>query len=228
MDNRNFNLDVIHKVAHALGELNEHVAYVGGAVVSLYVDDPAAEDVRPTKDVDITLEIASLPELEELREKLTTKGFTQSADDKVICRFRYDDITVDVMSTQAVGWAPSDEWFQAGFAHLEEITIKDIKIRILPLPYFLAAKFNAFHDRGGNDARTSHDFEDITYLLDNRTDLVEQIENSPDDVKAFLKGEFKNILNSSNLKEAILGNLSQLTQTERFDLIMEKLKKILD
>lgn len=48
------------KIAQALGELNEQVVYVGGAVVSLYVDDPAAEDVRPTKDVDISLEIASI------------------------------------------------------------------------------------------------------------------------------------------------------------------------
>jgi len=37
--------------------------YVGGAVVSLYIDDKSAEDVRPTKDIDFTMEIASLGEL---------------------------------------------------------------------------------------------------------------------------------------------------------------------
>ena len=55
------------KIAQALEELNEQVVYVGGAVVSLYIDDPSAEDVRPTKDLDISLEIASLVALEALR-----------------------------------------------------------------------------------------------------------------------------------------------------------------
>jgi len=40
------------KIALALGELNKNVVYVGGAVVSFYIDDTLAEDVRPTKDID--------------------------------------------------------------------------------------------------------------------------------------------------------------------------------
>jgi hypothetical protein len=63
-------------IALALGEMNNRVVYVGGAVVSLYIDDPSAEDVRPTKDIDISMEIASLGELEKIREELTQKGFS--------------------------------------------------------------------------------------------------------------------------------------------------------
>ncbi len=59
MRNSTINLGIIKKIAIALGELNDKVVYVGGAVVSLYINDPAAEDVRPTKDIDITLRIAS-------------------------------------------------------------------------------------------------------------------------------------------------------------------------
>ena len=66
LKNTTINLGVIWKIAHALQDLNERVVYVGGAVVSLYVNDPAADDVRPTKDIDISLEIASLGELEEM------------------------------------------------------------------------------------------------------------------------------------------------------------------
>jgi len=47
------------KVALALGDLNDQVVYVGGATVSLYIDDPAAEDIRPTKDIDLTFQIAT-------------------------------------------------------------------------------------------------------------------------------------------------------------------------
>ena len=228
MKNTTINLGVIRKVAHALGELNERVAYVGGAAVSLYINDPAADDVRPTKDVDISLEIASIGELDKLREELTRKGFVQKSEDNVICRFRYDDAMVDVMSTRQVGWAPSDKWFEPGFKHLEEMEIEDMRVHVLPLAYFLASKFSAFHDRGGNDPRASHDFEDIVYILDNRTDLVDTILKSPDDVKSYLKSEFNTILINSGLQEAVLGNLYFETQTKRFDLIKDKLKKIIE
>ncbi len=68
LKNTKINRAVTRKIATALGPLNEKVVYVGGAVVSLYIDDPSADDVRPTKDLDLTMEIASLGELESLRE----------------------------------------------------------------------------------------------------------------------------------------------------------------
>ena len=161
LKNNTINLEVIRKIAIALGAMNEQVVYVGGATVSLYINDPAADDVRPTKDLDISLAIASLGELEVIRKQLIRKGFKQSPEDDIICRFRYEDIKVDVMSTKAVGWAPANPWFASGFAQKEIIEIEDQKIQILPLPYFLASKFSAFNDRGAIDPRTSHDLEDI-------------------------------------------------------------------
>jgi hypothetical protein len=62
MKNATINRGVIKKIAFALGELNEQVIYVGGATVGLYIHDPAADDVRPTKDVDISLSIATIGE----------------------------------------------------------------------------------------------------------------------------------------------------------------------
>ena len=141
--NTTINREAIRKIAFALGEMNKRVVFVGGATISLYIDDPAADDVRPTKDVDISLAIASLGDLESIREELTQKGFKQSPEDDVICRFRYEDIKVDVMSTKAVGWAPANPWFSPGFAQRETLDINNQKIQILPLPYFLASKFSA-------------------------------------------------------------------------------------
>ena len=226
MKNTTINLGAIKKVALALNELNEKVVYVGGAVVSLYINDVAADDVRPTKDVDISMEIASIGELEKLREDLISKRFVQKSDDDVICRFHYEDVTIDVMSTKQVGWAPSDKWFKPGFEQSEEINIENTLIRILPLAYFLATKFNAFHDRGGNDARASHDFEDITYILDNRVDLPEVISKASADVKEYLQSEFSAIIEKPALQEALQGNLYYETRSIRYDMIIEKLKRI--
>ena len=98
----------------------------------------------------------------------------------------------------------------------------------MQLSYFLATKFSAFKDRGGNDARLSHDFEDITYILDNRIDLVEEIQKSPKEVKEYLKDEFKKILANQTMKEALLANLYFETQEERYNMIIDKLNTIVE
>ncbi len=94
------------------------------------------------------------------------------------------------------------------------------------MPYFLATKFSAYNDRGNGELRTSHDFEDIVHVLDNRTDIVEQLLDAPNDVKPFLKIEFESILNDRDKQEAISGNLFYESRDERFDMIIQKLKII--
>lgn len=228
LKNNTINLEVIRKIAVSLGAMNEQVVYVGGATVSLYINDPAADDVRPTKDLDISLAIASLGELEVIRKQLIRKGFKQSPEDDIICRFRYEDIKVDVMSTKAVGWAPANPWFASGFAQKEIIEIEDQKIQILPLPYFLASKFSAFNDRGTIDPRTSHDLEDIVYVLDNRMDIVEKLAKVPDDVRSYLADQLQRILDDRVMHEAILGNLFYETREERYQRIIKCIKQIVN
>jgi predicted nucleotidyltransferase len=222
------NRAVTKRIASALGELNSQVVYVGGAIVSLYIDDPAADDVRPTKDIDISMEIASVGELEEIRVSLNEKGFHQSHQDDVLCRFRYEDILVDVMATQAIGWAPANPWFASGFKKKQACQIDDMEIHILPLPYFLATKYSAFNGRGRKDPRTSHDFEDIVYLLNYTSSLTEQVTKSDKEVKAYLQECANEILNSDILQEAILGNLYYEEHTTRFSKVINDLKIISD
>lgn len=226
MKNTLINREATKKIAIALGELNEYVVYVGGAVVSLYINDPSADDVRPTKDIDISLEIATLDELEALRKKLIEKGFFQSHEDDVICRFHYSDIKVDVMATKTIGWAPGNPWFQAGFNKSQSINLDGIEIKVLPFPYFLATKFSAFYDRGGKDPRTSHDFEDIVYILNHTSNTDDLIFGSDKKVQLYLKEAFLKILDDTILQEAVIGNLYYENQMARFDKIIDKLKEI--
>ena len=224
MKNTLINRKIIQKVAKALGDLNNQVIYVGGATVCLYINDPAADDVRPTKDVDISLKIASVAHLEDIREELSKRGFKQTADLDVICRFKFDDILVDVMATKPVGWAPANPWFEGGFNNLEHVDFDGIIIQIMPLTYFLASKFTAHLNRGGSDPRLSHDFEDITYILDNRTDWHELVKNERGEAKMFLLKQLKAIKQSPKLQEAILCNLYYETQEARLQMIMNKIE----
>lgn len=226
LKNTQINRKVTKKIAAALGPLNERVVYVGGAVVSLYVDDPSADDIRPTKDLDLTLEIASLGKLESLREELVSLGFFQSAEDSVICRFRYEDILVDIMATEPIGWAPGNKWFKKGFPQAFTYSLDNLEIKLLPLAYFIATKFDAFFDRGIHDIWASHDFEDIVYLFNHVSDITDQIINSEPEVKSNLINCAQKVLNSNDLKQVIMGHLFYENQDERLELILSKLQII--
>ena len=221
------NRRATQKIATALGELNDQVVYVGGAMVSLYIDDPAAEDVRPTKDLDLTFEIASESELEKLRLTLQNKGFVQSHEDDVICRFRYEDMKIDVMSTQEIGWAPSNRWFMPGYENSNLITLDQINIRIMPLPYFLASKFDAFWSRGIEDPILSHDFEDIIYIMNYSSNISNIILSANQDVQVFIKDSFQKVLESELLRTAMDGHLFFEHLEERREIIFNKLNEIL-
>lgn len=226
LKNTQINRAVTKKIANALGPLNEQVVYVGGAVVSLYIDDPAADDVRPTKDLDLTMKIATIGALESLREALVALGFIQTSADAVVCRFRFDDILVDVMATVPIGWAPGNRWFEQGFDTAFSYNLDGLVISLLPLPYFLAAKFDAFFDRGIQDLYASHDFEDIVYLFNHRSDITEQLLNSEISVKTYLIECASKIIGSPDLRRAIVANLYYEAQDQRFEMIMTKLTKL--
>ncbi|WP_296619996.1 hypothetical protein [Marivirga sp.] len=172
------------------------------------------------------MEIASLGELESLREDLIARGFVQTAMDDVVCRFRYDDILIDVMATIPIGWAPGNRWFEQGFKYAFKFDLDDLQIRLLPLPYFLATKFDAFFDRGIHDLFASHDYEDIVYLFNYSSSISDQALNSDSEVKSYLMECTSKIIENRNLKEAIIGNLFYDGQDERYNMIIKKLSNI--
>ena len=65
------NIERLCLVARKLGPLRERVVFLGGATTSLLVTDPAAPAPRPTKDVDLIIEVGSRVEYSTtLREQL--------------------------------------------------------------------------------------------------------------------------------------------------------------
>jgi hypothetical protein len=53
------NIEMVETVAAGLEELIQDVVFVGGAVAELYATLPAAEEIRPTEDVDVAVEVLS-------------------------------------------------------------------------------------------------------------------------------------------------------------------------
>jgi len=214
-------------VAQALGPLHARAVYVGGAVVGLYADRPSQKELRVTKDVDFFVEIASLSELEELREQLRQRGFQQSAEDQVLCRFRLQDILVDVMATREIAWAPANSWFEPGLAHLWQASWEGIDFQLLSAPFFLATKLSAFHGRGGRDPRTSHDIEDMVYVLHHRGSISSELTTAPEAVRDFLRVFARQVLEESSWREAMLYNLPAGQQMSSFARIQQICRTLL-
>ena len=70
-------IEWVRIVADRLGDLREEVAFLGGSTIGLLITDPAAAAVRPTKDVDVIVEVASWGEYAPLQEHLRRKGFIE-------------------------------------------------------------------------------------------------------------------------------------------------------
>ena len=120
---------------------------------------------------------------------------------------------------------PANKWYKVGFDNIQEADAAGEKIQILTAPCFLATKFEAFKDRGG-DHRMSHDFEDIIYVLDNRINIVQEILEGDPQVYAFLKEELRGILNMSHATEILSCHIHPLVVEERFPVLLNKIQTI--
>lgn len=226
LKNQIINLKVVEKVALSLQEINDQVIYVGGAVVGLYATDEGAEQPRSTKDIDISVQISTYSQMDELRENLAQKKIFPVPTEKVMYRYSLDDILIDFIPFEETPLGPTNSWLKPGFKKAYPIQIGKIKIKILPVSIFLATKWEAFKNRG-NDPRTSHDFEDIIYIIDNNLELAQDFVNAENDVKKFLKEMSYEILNHPSRNEIIECHINPFTVVQRRKIIIAKLKELL-
>lgn len=195
MQNHRYNVERIKAVSNALGNLKDLVVFVGGATVSLYADR-MAEEVRETMDIDIVVQIFTRLEFEKLENELRQLGFESDTSASFVGRYKFKSLLVDVMpiSEDILGF--SNKWYKEGFDSAIDYTIDEHhSVKIFSPPYFLATKIEAFKSRGKNhqgeyDGRTSDDFEDIVFVLENRLAIWEEIKASSTSVKNYLKREF--------------------------------------
>lgn len=209
--NDHSNIARIKAVYTSLEDLGNEVVFVGGATVSLYKDKPASE-VRVTDDVDVVIEIMKYKEYAEIEERLRQKGFENDKESGVICRYKINGIVVDIMpTTEILGF--KNQWYAEGFKNAIEFSLSEnVKVKIFDAVYFIASKLDAFNSRGNNDGRTSSDFEDIVYILNNRSTVWDELSNADQKVKTYIREEFRKLINQDYLYEWISTNLEYSEQ----------------
>ena len=218
----------IKAVATILKQLNHKMVFVGGATVALYAPREMSYETRPTDDVDVVVELASYLDYSKLDEQLRLIGFQNDIESGIICRYKVQGIVVDIMPTNPSVLGFSNIWYPDGFRNAMDVKIDDeVTIKIFSPAYFIATKLEAFKSRGGKDYRTSSDFEDIVYVLDNCVEIETSLGNVNDSLKVYFQTEFSKLLADNSLEEGIYAHLPPRFAMSKSVAIISLLRKII-
>ncbi len=196
----NPHFEMLERAHRELIALGEPFVFVGGATISLHIDDPAAGPVRVTNDVDLVVEVVGYAEYSIIEAQLRDLDFEQDlSGDAPICRWMKDDLLIDVLPTEPeiLGFA-SSKWFTEGFRHARSYELPTgTTIKAFAPIYLLAAKIEAFEDRGDGDWHRSQDIDDIATILDARRAIFDELaadSRAAIFVRSWLKQEAGNLI----------------------------------
>ena len=150
------SIDLLERGAAALGDLVDEVVFVGGATVALWITDPAAPPPRPTKDVDVIVEVVTRSGYYAFEDRLRAAGFRN--DEEVICRWHHptQEVMLDAMPTDSALLGFENEWQRRAFPHAIVVELPSgARIRAVPPPFLLATKLEAYLGRGKGDLLAS-------------------------------------------------------------------------
>lgn len=201
------NRALLERAAEWLAPLAADLVYVGGCAAGLLITDTGAAGIRPTFDVDAIVQVASYADYDRLATRIRACGFTEAMNDTVLCRWRRGSLTVDVMPTDAAVLGFTNRWYAEALAHATWVPLATRDIRLIAAPYFLATKFEAFHDRGQADVRGSHDLEDIVAVIDGRPEVVDEVAHAMAAVREYVRDQVRTLLATRTFHDALAGFL---------------------
>ena len=215
--------------ASVLGELADEVVFVGGATITLWITDPAAPPPRPTKDIDVVVEVATRAEYHAFEERLRALGFVD--DGTVICRWRHRErgLILDAMPTDAALLGFENEWQRESFPHAVTVALPSgAHIRAVPPPFLLATKVEAHFGRARGDLFGSRDFADIVALVDGRAELPDEIRVAPKMLTHYLNSTLTSLLEEDRFLDAVLAQLlpDAASQRRAEEVVLPRIREI--
>lgn len=202
------SVQAIRFVAERLDSLAERVVFLGGATLGLFITEPGAAPPRPTKDVDLIVEITVLEYLDNsFRSQLLSRGFREVLDEGVICRWVVDETKVDIMPAASGILGFSNRWYPTSVAQAQRYQFSGgPNIRLISPACFLATKLEAFANRGRGDF-LSHDLEDIIAVVDGRLTIEEEVESATPEIRDYLGREIARLLTDEAFVESLPAQL---------------------
>ena len=225
----NSNLEQLYETARLLRPILPDLVFVGGSVASILVTDEGAGAPRVTLDVDAIAEISSYAEYAEFGQRLRALGFSEDAREGApLCRWVNSGRILDVMPLDEHILGFSNRWYRASMeAAITHQIHRDLEIRVVSAPYFLATKIEAFKGRGKGDFLASHDLEDLIFVIDGRRTITEEVKAEAPFLREYLRTEIRGLLMAPEFMDALPGYLlpDAASQT-RIGTVVQRLEKL--
>jgi len=202
------NRALFESVVRLLTPVLDELVFVGGCTTGLFITDPAASGIRPTKDVDAIVDVTSYGKYAALADRSRAIGLVEDTTEGApLCRWRRGEMIVDVMPTDATVLGFSNRWYPDAIEAATTIHVAGHRVRIVTPVLFIATKLEAFRGRGGGDVFASHDLEDIIAVVDGRPEIVSEVAAASIGVRAYIAGEIQALLDNPDFIEALSGFL---------------------
>jgi hypothetical protein len=227
----NPNLLMLEMAAEKLGPLVDAVVFLGGCATGLLITDPAAPPIRATVDVDVIVEVASLPGYHRFSNKLRERNFSEdSSPGAPLCRWLSGSLVLDVMPTDPELLGFGSQWFEKAFRTAQWATLPSGKtIKVLPAPYFVATKIEAFYHRGDGDFLLSKDAEDVIAVIDGRLELAGEVSEAEPGLTTYITKHLSKWMENSDFIDALPGLLPPDSASQgRVATIIHRIKKVLE
>jgi hypothetical protein len=204
------NIPLLEAIAKQLGPLLPELVFVGGITTELFFTNPAASDVRATRDADVICEVSGRVAYHQLATRLREHGFREdSSPGAPLCRWKARIGLLDVMPTDPELLGFSNPWYPRAIATAEWVALsQDLRIRVVSAPMFVATKLAAYEGRGQNDLLRSHDIEDILAVVAFREELVEEVRAEPDEARLWVAVRIRrHLIEDPNAEYALVGGI---------------------
>ena len=202
------NRALFESVVRLLTPVLEELVFVGGCTTGLFLTDPAAGGVRPTKDVDAIVDVASYGGYASLAERLRSLGLVEDTRPGApLCRWRQGEMVVAVMPTHEQVLGFSNRWYPAALATADLRRVAGRDVWLVTPAFFLATKLEAFRGRGAGDVSASHDLEDIVTVVDGRPQIVEEVAAAAADVRGYIASQIEALMDNPDFIDALPGFL---------------------
>ena len=224
------SIELLELAAGELGPLADEVVFVGGATVTLWITDPGAPPARPTKDVDVLVEVATRAGFHDFEARLRARGFAEDQEEGVICRWRHrTGLVLDAMPADARILGFANRWQGAAIPHaIARDLPTGAALRAVSPPYLLATKLEAFKSRGRGDFLESRDFGDIIALVDGREELVGEVQRAPRELRRYVAYEIMDMLQAPRFPDGLFGALrpDAASQARADGIVLPRLRKL--
>jgi predicted nucleotidyltransferase len=230
-NSQNPNIELLLLAVNQLGDLVNEMVFIGGCATGLLITDAAAPPIRATKDVDAIVQVATKADYYKLSERLREQGFVEDTSEGApLCRWVTNNVTLDVMPTEAEILGFGNQWYAAAMDNSETISlIENVDIRMVSAPYFLITKLEAFDGRGNGDYRLSHDVEDMIAVMDGRPELAEEVRQTEPALVDELATRFQALLENRQFVDSVSGHMppDEVSQS-RVEEVFNTIRKISD